>query len=311
MTEPDPAGPFRHPIAPRTSKILRAALLTLLLGLSTTVSSQAESLYRYGFSKVLLSEVNENDARAAIRTWVNMIANERGLPLEVLPVVFDDSQSLQHAIVEHELDGAAVTLYEYHQVRHEVDFDPFLTAAIADHVGEQYVLLAHRDSPSNSLSNLRGRHLLIHSASRNCLAPLWLDVHLHQHTHKTASDLFGKITEDTKLANVILPVFFRQAEACLVTRSGFMTMSELNPQVAQQLVVLAESELLIPVVYAFRADYNATVTKNIMTEMLNLNKHPAGQQLMNIFGADGLAVVPKSDLSPALRLIDAYNALRE
>ena len=76
--------------------------------------------------------------------------------------------------------------------------------------------------------------------SRMSLALAWLDIALFNDGCRPVAE-FCRVEQNKKLTKVVLPVFFRQNDACVVTRRGFKTMSELNPQVGQQLRVLASS----------------------------------------------------------------------
>jgi hypothetical protein len=54
-----------------------------------------------------------------------------------------------------------------------------------------------------------------------------------------SADFAGLLSQNSKLAKAVPPVFFRQCPACVVTRNGFQTVCELNPQAGRQLKVIA------------------------------------------------------------------------
>ena len=69
-----------------------------------------------------------------------------------------------------------------------------------------------------------------------------------------------------KPSQAILPVFFKQAEAALVTRATFDTAVELNPQLGAALRTLSRSPQLIPAVAAVRPAW--AVSPEVLTQEL-------------------------------------------
>ena len=100
------------------------------------------------------------------------------------------------------------------------------------------------------------------------------------------------ITPKDKVSAVVLPVFFRAADACLVTRQGFRTMSELNPQVGRQLREIAASPPLLPTVTCIRADYEPTIREIAVEAIREAGKNPASQQLLTVFQIGTLTEQP-------------------
>jgi phosphonate transport system substrate-binding protein len=107
----------------------------------------------------------------------------------------------------------------------------------------------------------------------------------------------------------VLPVFFRQTDACLVDRQGFDTMCELNPQLGKQLRTLASSPRLITMVFCFRSAYSPPVKNEIVRAMEELYTTPAGQQILTVFQIDKMQIASDSDLDSARELLDAYEQL--
>jgi ABC-type phosphate/phosphonate transport system substrate-binding protein len=107
----------------------------------------------------------------------------------------------------------------------------------------------------------------------------------------------------------VLPVFFRQADACVVTRRGFKTMSELNPQVSQRLKVLAASPGLVPTGFGFRPDYTDPLKNTIVAELARIKDSPAGAQVLTLFQSGSLEAHPLSCLDSAFELLATHQRL--
>jgi ABC-type phosphate/phosphonate transport system substrate-binding protein len=159
------------------------------------------------------------------------------------------------------------------------------------------------------LADLGGRSLLIQDHSRACLAPFWLDTLLLRQGLKPAAQLADRIKRPGKLAQVVLPVFFRQVDACVVARSGFNAMVDLNPQVGRQLKIIAASPAVVPTVLCFRADFNASYKKALLEGLRTLNATPAGQQVLTIFHIARIDQQPVAALDSALELLTNYGRL--
>jgi phosphonate transport system substrate-binding protein len=171
------------------------------------------------------------------------------------------------------------------------------------------VLLVHRDSGIQRLGDLKGKTLNLLQHARACLGSAWLDTLLARENLDPAADFFGKIVPVLKTGKAVLPVFFHQVDACLVTRNGYETMIELNPQTGQHLKALATSPPFVPVIFSFRADYNAPVNNQIVGELSRWHLNPAGRQILTLFQTDSLEEHPISCLDSSLELLAEYRKL--
>jgi ABC-type phosphate/phosphonate transport system substrate-binding protein len=273
------------------------------------LSEPLSETFRIGFSRGMFTDVNENDARAAIKVWGETIAEERGVPADPDPAIFKDMDEMLRSLREKRVDAVGITSTEYAAIRREIVFSPIFATYNAGRATERYVLLAHRDGLVKKLADIGGRSLRLQENPRACLAPLWLDTLLVRQGYEPAGRFAGTVSRDEKLSQVVLPVFFRQADACVVTRSGFDTMCELNPQLAKQLDILAESEEMVPAVFAFRSDYSPTFMEKIVSNLNELDKTPAGRQVLIIFHSEKIVEEPASILESALELIETYERL--
>ncbi|PTN38437.1 phosphate/phosphite/phosphonate ABC transporter substrate-binding protein [Desulfonatronum sp. SC1] len=288
---------------------LLVTLLTLWTIPTTALAQAADSNFRIGFTNNMFTEVNENDARAAMTVWGQTVARERGIPVEPEVLVYKAVQDMLPDLLDGQMDVAAVTSMEYDLLRHEVEFSPIFLTYHDGETAEEFVLLAHRDGPLETLADLAGRHVHVHQALRASLAPLWLDALLVQEKLEPLAELAGRVTTLPSLSQTLLPVFFRQADACLVTRHGFETMVELNPQLGAQLHILAASEPMVPAVFAFRRDYAPSFLEQLLAGIRDLHETPAGGQVLLVFNSERIGDYPESALNTALELIALHRQI--
>lgn len=269
----------------------------------SSAADRNPGLFRVGFGSSLFSEVNENDARAAIKVWGEAIAKGRGIPTDPDPLIFKDASTLSYALEHQVIDAVVITIADYANVQSSARLFPIFTLIAGDHNTEQYLLVVHKDSNIQTVSDLKDCRMLVHLNPRLCLALPWLDTIFSEQELSPASNYVASISTKTKLAQVVLPVFFRQSDACIVGRSGFETMKELNPQVGQKLKVIAASPELVTEVLALRADYQPAFREQLISALLDLHKTPAGQQVLTLFHGDKVELRPLSSLTSTLALI--------
>lgn len=301
---------------PRSRRPLRALAATALCAVacagadrSPTPADGHETL-RLGFTYSMFVGVNENDAKASIKALAATVARERGIPADPDPLLINGTDAVTAAVRTGEVDAVAMTIDEYWALAGAVRFDRFLMAVKNDDPAEEYVVLVHRASGITDLAGLRGKRLDIFTNPRMCLGPVWLEVALAKADLPPLVAHFGPVTELNKLSKTVLNVFFRQSDACLITRRGFSTMSELNPQVGTQLVVLATSAALVPSLFAFRADFSPSLKEKSLREFEVVHTSPAGQQALTIFQVGQVAVRPVAALDSALALLNEFARLR-
>jgi ABC-type phosphate/phosphonate transport system substrate-binding protein len=274
--------------------------------MSATEASRTQ--FRLGFSSATFTDVNENDAKAGLKVWAQMLLKERGLPVDPEPMVLRDSEEIVQALRSKRLDAITLNTDEYWRLGADLRAGPFIGGLNDGRITEEYVLLVHRDSQIERMEGLRGHSLTFFQNSRMCLASAWLDTVLLEAGFPRATE-FCRVTQITKLSKVVLPVFFRQTDACVVTRRGFKTMSELNPQVSQQLVVLVSSPELVPTGFCFRHDYNDPLKDTIVAELGRIKDSPAGMQVLTLFQSGSLEAHPISCLDSAFELLDTHHRL--
>ena len=263
-------------------------------------------MLRLGFSSSVVANVNENDAKAALKIWAQAIAKERGAYIPTEAQILNGEEAINRAVRQKLIDAVTMTTEEYWTSGSERMSTNAILGVNGGVTTEEYVLLVRTDSGFGGIKDLKGRSLAFCQNARDSLAPVWFETLLFKSGLGQTLQFCGRIVQGAKLSQAVLPVFFRQIDACVVTRRAFQTMTELNPQVGQQLRILASSPPLVPVVFLFRADYSDPARDEIIAEVEHVHSTVADQQVLTLFQCDSLQVCPISTLDNALELLATH-----
>ena len=138
----------------------------------------------------------------------------------------------------------------------------------------------------------------------------WLELQLAAAGLGAPESFFGPVTPLPKVSRAVLPVFFRQVDACLVTRRGYEMMGEMNPQVLTKLRVLAASPKLIPVVVGVRRNLRPEQKEAFRAAMVGLSQTVRGRHILAVFGGMSLGGAGESLMGPSIELMNAARAVR-
>jgi phosphonate transport system substrate-binding protein len=262
---------------------------------------EAEDL-RAGYSLSFRS-VNPKDAEIAMKIWLSQLLRQSSMNInKIEPYLFDNLSDLVLAINNNKLDLFGLNSVDYVMIRNQVQLEPALVTTFGKDYGNKYVLLVNKELNVHKLSQLKGTNILLHTGV-NPIPLLWLRHLLKKQGLPGKDSFFGSIKEVDKASQAILPVFFRQADACIVTCRAFETSAELNPQITKKLEPLLTSPLFTDSLVLFRKDYKSENKKIIIDMCLNLNKYPQGKQIMTLFQIDGFALFSESYLDNVIALM--------
>lgn len=293
----------------------RAALALTLIGLllipmgELGAAQPSDATMRFGFSHSLFGKVKENEARAAIEILASRVARQRKVPAPPQAVLFKNTEEMATALKNRTVDMVAVSVLEYEKLQRQTPFGTILFPTKTKETSEEYVLVSHKEGPVQSLADLAGRHILIYQNILQCLAPLWLDTLLIDRGLAPIESLTGKVERNGNILEILLPVFFRQADACLVSRRSLETTIEMNPQLGRQLQVLESSPPMVPIVFAFRRDYTPSFKEGLLEALRSLHETEDGRQILMFFKISQFEEHSKPLLDATLELISYHSRL--
>ena len=273
------------------------------------MAAGAERPFKIAMTANMFTEVNEGEARAAMKVWIMTVAKEHQIPVDPELIVYRGAEAALRTVETDRIDGYGVTVEEFKALSARIAFDRIGVGTRTGSFQENYVVLVREDSGWAELADLRGRDLLVLQNPRMSMAHVWLDTVLLEKGLGRASAFFGHSEYYNKPSQVALPVFFRKAAACLTTLKSFEAMQELNPQLGKQLRVLAQSPDLMTSVFAFRADFRPSYREQLFQEMQRLRESPAGQQILTLLQSERVEEKPLSSLDSSLALLTKYQRL--
>ncbi len=266
--------------------------------------------FRVAVSTSTVEGVNANDARAAIKIWADLFMQHLGLDAVGERAILMTPDQLVHAVRSDKVDAFSVTTPEYSQISSYVDRALIIGDETEVKAGNQYLLLVNAQSGFSKLPDLRGRNLIIHKGVRTCLAGMWLDTLLSEAGLGSTDQFFGQVTAEGKPAMAVLPVFFRRADAALVTQREFEGMCEMNPQLGKSLRVLATSPKMIHSFLLFHKDCPPQVKARLKDAMLGFHESTAGKQILTLWQSRRLVATDASVLRDALDMIASYERIK-
>jgi ABC-type phosphate/phosphonate transport system substrate-binding protein len=266
-------------------------------------------LLRVAVSVETLAGANINDARAAYKVWIAEVTREFEHPTaEAVPGVFISSQELIRGIRQGTIDCFGVTALEFTEVADLADPNALvLQDYLAD--GMEYVLLVHSSSRFNKLADLRGAQVLTHFHRDMVLLPAWLSIMLAANNLPAPERFFGNLDARGTLNQVVLPVFFRRADAACLARGNWETAVELNPQLGRDLRALAVSPKIIPIAIGFRRGCNPNGHKMLLESMLTISNSAAGRQISALYQARGFVARPTSVMNSTVEMVRQFERL--
>lgn len=293
----------RQRMNPSASAAILTAVLISLPSISTGPACAQDTL-RIGYSVRTLGDVNARDARAATAVLATQLARHKDLNLFVESLIYEEERAILRDLDSGFLHVISLVGREYIDLAPRVALDPVFVPVRDGSVYEQLLFLVAAKDSSRSLGSFRGKRVLASVSQNSDLSTLWLQS-LARDEGVSASPL--EVEHVFRASTAVLPVLFGRAEGCIVFRSAFRTMVELNPQVGRELVVWRRSPEALMSVLCLNRKAVIPGEEQLRTAVPELPYGPEGRQLLNVFGLDGHVPFEAGYLEELQELMRGYS----
>lgn len=230
-----------------------------------------------------LGSVNPKDAMVAIDIhWSKHLFHifpTLDHQFEFLP----DEDTATRRLRANQLHGLAMGITQFLKLRKITDLNPVFISSRQSQPLESYLLLVRRDSDWDSLSAQSVKRLITEKMDTPNIGRMWLETLLKEHELSIGNKYFSQISTAANPARIILPVFFGQADICLVPESAYHTMVELNPQIASRLTVLERSPGVIKTIHCTTNLMPKHLVDRFVQDGMGMEDTVDGRQLLLIF----------------------------
>jgi ABC transporter, phosphonate, periplasmic substrate-binding protein len=291
------------------SKVFLLVLCLIFQIKSQTMSNNSLPTYKVIFLKNLFTDVDINDAVAALKIWVMEIEKTAKPEFTLMPVIIDNIESIKASSLG---DVALVCLNstDFLDYKSKLNLEGAFLPLINGKVFSQYILLSRNNI--DDISKLKGSKIGIESKIDYSIANMWLDILLEKNKLPQNKKFFSEVKSYDKESQLVLSVFFGQLDACIVTKNSFDLMVELNPQVGKKIKILNISQNLILTVTAFPRDFkNKEHRQDIIEAAKSLGSFPGGKQLLTLMNSNDVIQYRNEYLDNIIKLVEDYRNIAE
>jgi ABC-type phosphate/phosphonate transport system substrate-binding protein len=264
-----------------------------------------------GYSSRVFCSVDSKDVIALTKVWMELVDRKMNNPWKTNVAFFENIRELENALSSGEVDIAVLLPEEFIRLRRNIPLVPVLSADYGKHFYDELVLLVRNDSGITDISQLRNKRLKIQTGQKGTIPMQWLDLLLAQNAFTDARRFFSTIQEADRASQVVLPVFFGQADACLANQTEFETVAEMNPQISRRLRVLEKSPGYLTGVIAVRKDSTSERRNALLDAIQQLQSEPRGVQLLTLFRINRLIPFKAEHLASVEQLLKDHRVCME
>jgi phosphonate transport system substrate-binding protein len=268
---------------------------------------------RMGFTRASFLGVNGSDAKAAFKVFAARMGEKRGYDISPEVRIFDDLDVLHGEIERGTQDLLIVDAWDYIALSPGDVLPAEFVTVEQGVVMQEYLLLVGADSEVSGWADLEGKHVVVINSTNATVGRRWLRTELLSLGVAEPRTYFARLELEHRISKVVLPVFFGQADACLVDRAGFEVMVEMNPQVGTRLRAVKRSEPFLDTVACVRAHgwAKARHRTDLLEALEELPNDPAGQQIMTLFRFEAMAPFDDRYLESVRALFGRHRDLAE
>jgi phosphonate transport system substrate-binding protein len=237
----------------------------------------------FGYTPSVFYNVDPRDVIGLMDVWARMTEHKMNSGVKTVITIYKSTADAEKALRKNEVDVLVTIPEDFIRLRATYRLVPILSADYGSHFYNELLLLVRGDGGITGIEQLRGKSLIVDIGQQGSIPMKWLDSLLIARVSSNAMKSFSKISECTKANQAVMPVFFRQADACLVNRNHYETMVELNPQLGRQLRILEQSPGFVTGIIAIRKEVNTQTRDNLVTALQGIHTDPKGKQLMTLF----------------------------
>ncbi len=264
---------------------------------------------RFAATEGLYPNVSRKDGRMALELLMQKTIVKRNYPYSVKLIFIDPVNDLPDNIKSGGYHFVTLSSIDYYRYRDAVYLNPIMTPTKINTPTEQLLLLVKAEQTLSTILQKEERSLIIETGTSGDLSKIWMDRILMDSGFAKSGKFFTKIRRVSKPGRAILPVFFNQADACIVPRHALEVIQELNPQIGRNVKPLRQSKGLIRLMICATDKPNQEDIDILIRESSQMEHNPETLQAMTILQMKRFVPIFEEDLVATEKLISRHQKI--
>jgi ABC-type phosphate/phosphonate transport system substrate-binding protein len=262
---------------------------------------------RIGISSRAFVNTPSEDIRVAIRMLSQKVARKTLGSAESR--IYDSTQEIERDLKARQVDILALMPEEFIFLRNRVPLEPMAVTAFDSGNTVEILLLVRKESKFTDIGGLRNRAIVMPPkiTQYGNMYYIWVETLLLREGIPEMARFFSSVREARTSSQGLLPVFFRNADACVVTSNTYDLACELNPQIGRELKVIARIKGLAGGVIAIRRDLPEERKLRVRQALLTLHEDQEGKQMFVLFQLSRLVPFPPEYLKTTEALLEEHH----
>lgn len=265
----------------------------------------AEPSLRVGLDAKSFPDFSQEDLEISIKLLSEELGKEIGIQTTI--TVYDDIKAMHTDFQQGTINfvvASSILLVTNFNNQQLSDGFRFVRA---DNSSDQVLVLSQKKYGKTDFKNFLGKRLVL--AKSDPMTELYMD-YLARRTFKQGyQKSFKEIPREKNATQLILKLFFNQADITCVYYNAYQTAIDLNPQLEEQLQIIAHTDNIPQGAGFFHKNVPAAFRESVITQVLKLSSYARGQQLLQLFKSDEAVRSSAIDLVSTQKLYEAYHQL--
>jgi ABC-type phosphate/phosphonate transport system substrate-binding protein len=246
----------------------------------------SDSVFTVGFASGIFPDADQSDVQAAMQLWTKQLALGMGIKSAPHTIIYTGAEELTAAVNRGELTIVSLPALDYLHIRRTARMSPALVSYSNSGNKRRFLLVTRRDSGIRSVRHLRNRSLLLPSRKKYSAGHIWLDVLLLREGLPDNGSFYRQTKESATSSQALMAVFFKRYDAAVITRGALETGATLNPQLRDQLTIIAESDILLGDITCIPDNVAPGLRRAIENAAEHLHESAVGKQIFTLFQMD-------------------------
>jgi ABC-type phosphate/phosphonate transport system substrate-binding protein len=242
--------------------------------------STVPKVLRLASVTALAPGINSEDARLALEIIMRQTIVRETYPFRMKLDFISDYGVADSVVASGRYHFVTLTSLDYLSLIHSANLTPLMILSKKVQPTETLYLVAAKGKPLERIKKQPQRSLMIDHGRTGGLSRLWMDTVLWKRGYRSCDHFFTQIKAVKKTSQLLLSVFFGQADACIISASAYAVMAELNPQIDTRLEILDRSPQLVMLLLCATDLAEQDMRNALITEALGSDTDPAVRQAL-------------------------------